>query len=297
MGGNVYDYSSSSYLATKAVEYADKSYREIFKQRTMNDMLDPKKVKHRESAPSENHPNPTPISVFLDGSGSMGILAEKIAKSGLKSIYDNLVQGHLVQSPHILFGVYGDSHQSDRAPLQVTEFESDHTIVNYIEKLYIEGGGGSNSYESDALPLLFAKHKFKLHKQCRKGYIFTIGDEYHQPRLDFRDYDAIGVNISDMTVQERSISTKDLYNSLKNDFHIFHLIVKEGNFCRVRGYDRVYDNWCEVYDKDHVLPLVDVDCIGEVISAIIAIDQGIDRQTITSSFGHKAKEAVDSLFV
>lgn len=62
---------------------AHKTRDEVFTSRRLDQSLDPKGVKIRESRDSADSPEATPIIVAVDVTGSMGMLAEAIARKGL----------------------------------------------------------------------------------------------------------------------------------------------------------------------------------------------------------------------
>ena len=149
---------------------------EIFKKREIDPKLDPKYITSRLSCDSEEHPDSTPIIIGLDVTGSMGYLAEEIAKNGLHETMMKLFSTKPVSDPQIMFSAIGDC--SDRAPLQVTQFESDIRIAEQLLQLWLEGCGGDGPEDYPLLWYFASRHTTtdRYEKRHKKGYLFTIGD-------------------------------------------------------------------------------------------------------------------------
>lgn len=132
----------------------------------------------RESRDSTEHPVTTPIAVFFDETGSMGHIPVALQKD-LGELYGTILRKGYAEHPQVLVGAYGDA-ETDRVPLQVSQFESDNRIDDNLDKLFLEGNGGGNGGESMALAWYYlATHTAtdSLEKRGKKGYAFFIGDE------------------------------------------------------------------------------------------------------------------------
>ena len=120
---------------------ARQTAQQTFKSRTMDQYLDPMNVKMRESRDSADHPVSMPIILDFDVTGSMGDLAHEIASSTLGKVMQEIWDRKPVPDPQIMFMANGDA-KCDNAPLQVSQFESSNVLVEQMEKIYLEGGGG-----------------------------------------------------------------------------------------------------------------------------------------------------------
>jgi hypothetical protein len=127
----------------------------VFASRAIDSDLNPFGVAVRESRDSDLNPESTAIIVGLDVTGSMGMIADALARKGLGTMVEEILARKPVSDPHILCMGIGDVLY-DRAPLQVTQFEADIRIAKQLEKLWLEKGGGGNSCESYTLPWYFA---------------------------------------------------------------------------------------------------------------------------------------------
>lgn len=181
MGGSSYSYSRRE-LKSHSLGYKTKSVNEIFEQNTkrqIHEQMDPKGVVIRESRDSEAHPHSIPIIIALDLTGSMGHIPHELVKDGLPKIMSGIIQ-HGIPDPQVLFLGVGD-HECDRAPLQISQFESgDEELDMWLTRTYIESGGGGNAGESYSLAHYFAATHCvtdNWDKRKQKGLLFTIGDE------------------------------------------------------------------------------------------------------------------------
>lgn len=167
-----------------AASTAGKSTDAVFAARGIDQDLNPFGVALRESRDSDLNPASTAIIVGLDVTGSMGMIADALAREGLGIMVEEILARKPVSDPHILCMGIGDV-LCDQAPLQVTQFEADIRIARQLEKLWLEKGGGGNSCESYTLPWYFAAMHTAIdcfEKRGKKGYLFTVGDE--EPPLD-----------------------------------------------------------------------------------------------------------------
>jgi hypothetical protein len=121
----------------------------------VHESMDPAKMKNgkRESRDSVEHPLSVPIFVGLDVTGSMARTPAEV-QTALPQLMGLLLKQGFVTDPSICVAAIGDA-ASDRAPLQVGQFESGIEIDNDIANIYMEGNGGGNDHESYDLALLF----------------------------------------------------------------------------------------------------------------------------------------------
>src|SRR2546425_9211359 len=117
MGSGTFD--AGAYCAYSAATRG-KSTDEIYAARDINKNLDPKGVKLRESRDSADNPNSTPIIVALDVTGSMGILADVIAREGLGTLFKEILDRKPITDPHLMFMAVGHAN-FDSAPLPASQ--------------------------------------------------------------------------------------------------------------------------------------------------------------------------------
>jgi len=148
-------------------------------------ILDPKGVVKREARDSADHPNTTPIVVIQDGTLSRGedflYLWQK-----LPMFIGQMYLQNYVPHPVLSLAVVGDMTDSDRFPLQVSQFEADNRLDTAMEQFIIEKGGGGSGRESYELAAYFYATRSELDANLRgeKGFCFIFGDERFYDVLD-----------------------------------------------------------------------------------------------------------------
>ena len=232
----------------------------------------------RESRDSADNPESTAIIVGLDVTGSMGRVLDAMARKGLPTLAEELYSRKPVTNPHLMFMGVGDTN-CDSAPLQVTQFEADIRIAEQLTNLYLERGGGGNDYESYILPWYFAAMNTSIdcfEKRGKKGYLFTCGDEMPTPGLKASHLEQF------LGGQHKDYTAEEVYALVSRNYEVFHLIVKEGSFCR-HHFDQVHDAWTDLIGQ-RALVLEDHTKMGEVIISAIQVNEGEDAKKVASSW-------------
>ena len=265
--------------------------KQVFKQTTIKSIFDPKGVMLRESRDSEVNPNSNAIILGLDVTGSMGIVAEKIATEGLGKLVDGILTRKPVDDPHVMVMAIGDAF-CDLAPLQVSQFEADIRIAEQLKELWLEGGGGGNAFESYDIPWYFAGKRTAIdcfEKRGKKGYLFTIGDEPPPPQ----GLTSQQINSIFNGGEEKSYSSEEMLELAQEKYNVFHIICEQGSHC---SYNQSRDNtiakWRNLLGKKAIL-LSDYDYISEVIISVMEVNEGADPESVINSWEKiDAKNAV-----
>jgi hypothetical protein len=223
MGHGTYSVTNRTNNAEK-FGYATASIGETFKQRTINNAMNPHGIQVRESRDSVQHPNSFAIILGLDVTGSMGSVPHFLVKEGLPHIMDKIIQNQ-EPDPQLLFLGIGD-HECDSSPLQVGQFESsDELLDKWLTDVYLEGGGGGNAGESYLLAWYFAAQHTAIdcfEKRQRKGLLFTIGDEpclTSLPKTVVRKLMGEG--------QFEDYTAAKLLEKAREKYEVYHIHVKE----------------------------------------------------------------------
>lgn len=215
--------SVSSLTGEVTTKYS--SVQQMYTQRDICEELNPKDV-IRECVDSKEHPNTLPVILALDVTGSMGSSAMEVAKK-LNVVMTKLYES--VKDVEFMVMGIGDIVYDD-APIQVSQFESDVRIAKWLDKIYFEGGGGGNNYESYTAAWYIGAYRTKLDcwKRGRKGVIITMGDEPLNPVLEA---DLLSDFVGDTGVQDESIlDTANLYKAVSEKYNVYHLNVMHGYF-------------------------------------------------------------------
>jgi len=257
---------------------AGKRTEEIFTSSGMHPGLNPYRV-DRESRDSLVNPASTAIVIGLDVTGSMGMIADAMAREGLGTLVEEILQRKPVSDPHILACGIGDAWH-DEAPLQVTQFEADIRIADQLKMIWLEKGGGGNNHEGYHLPWYFAAQHTRIdcfEKRNTKGYLFTVGDEEPPPQLLAKQAREI---FGDRL--ERDLSAQELLTLVSRMYHVFHVVVEEGSHAR-QHLPRVLDKWRALLGQ-RVLRLKDYRRLAEVVVSAIEVNEGRDRETVAKSW-------------
>lgn len=257
-----------------------KSSSAIFtSHRGMKDELNPKGVMVRESRDSTDNPNSTAMIVGLDVTGSMGMIAESLAKEGLGILFQETLDRKPITDPHMMFMAIGDAYH-DSAPLQVSQFEADNRIIEQLTGIYLEGGGGGNSFESYDLPWYFASQHTSIdcfEKRGKKGYLFTVGDEEFPHGLRKTQIEEF---IGDKV--QGDYTSEELFEMASKMYHVFHVIVEEGSHCR-HSKDKVVASWRKVLGQRALL-LSDYTKLSEVIVSAMQVIEGESAAAVAKSW-------------
>jgi hypothetical protein len=287
MGSGTFDATAYRSFARST---ASKTTDEIYTSRGIDKNLDPKGVKMRESRDSADNPNSTPLIVALDVTGSMGMLADIIAREGLGTLFTEILARKPFTDPHLMFMAVGDAN-FDKTPLQVSQFEADNRIVEQLTQIFLEHGGGGNCFESYNLPWYFAAHHTihdSLIKRGKRGYLFTVGDEEAPNDLT---KDQIAKFIGD--TPERVPSTAEMLAEAQRMYDVFHIIIEEGSHASSH-MDRVTRSWGKLLGQ-RVIRLADHKKLAQTIVSTIEVVEGRDAKVSTAAFGSAVYDAVKHL--
>lgn len=264
----------------------NKTTDDIYSRR-MHKNLDPKGIGMRESRDSTDNPQSTPVIIALDVTGSMGMIADVIARDGLGTLFTSILDRKPITDPHLMFMGVGDAN-CDSAPLQVSQFEADKRIIEQLTQIYLEHGGGGNNFESYNLPWYFASEHTvhdSYQKRAKRGYLFTVGDEEVPIALSKGQ---IKQFIGDEV--ERDIEPSEALEAAQRFYNVFHVVIKEGSHAR-SNLDRVMSSWTALLGQ-HVIPLSDHTKLAETIVSVIEVAEGISAASSASRWGGRVSSVV-----
>lgn len=196
----------------------------VFRQQECHPLMNPKGVRVRESRDSAEHPSSLGIVFALDVTGSMGAIPKLLATEQLPKFMKVLMDCK-VAGPQLLFMAVGDA-TSDRAPLQVGQFESTAELMDqWLTWSYLEGGGGGQGQESYELALYFLAQHTEMDcwvQRSKRGYLFMTGDEKPYPVLSRHIVEAVvGDRLDD------DLGVEEIVAELQKTFVPFFLIPDE----------------------------------------------------------------------
>lgn len=253
---------------------------DVFVSKSLTIELDPKGIEMRESRDSDINPLSTAVIIGLDVTGSMGRILDAMARKGLGTLCTEIYDRKPVTDPHIMCMGIGDAAARDRAPLQVTQFEADIRIATQLEKIYLERGGGGNDSESYTLPWFFAANHTSIdcfEKRGKKGFLFTAGDEMPPQILRAEEVERVlGYR------PQADITTQELLEQVSRTYHVFHLIVEEGDFFSHAG-SRVTKAWQALLGQN-ALSLSDHTKLAEVVVSAMQVVAGDSVDDVAGSW-------------
>lgn len=257
--------------------YMSKSVDQIFKQRSINNAMNPHGIVVRESRDSDEHPNVVSIILALDVTGSMGSIPHFLVKEGLPNIMSNLISGG-IKDPQLLFLAIGD-HECDESPLQVAQFESnDELLDKWLTDVYLEGGGGGNAGESYLLAWYFAGYHTVIdsfEKRNKKGFLFTIGDE---PTLKLIPKNVLKEMMGDG--QYNTFSASDLLEKAMQKYNCYHLHIKQTN---AGSRQETIDGWKQLMG-DNLIIVENKNDVAKIIQDVVIKVEG---NNLTSTTTHQ----------
>ena len=289
MGGGAWtratatNYVSASYAAygaTSLDDLAKLSVNQVYSARRIDPLLDPKGV-IRECRDSKEHPATFPIILALDVTGSMGNAA-KMCAAKLNDIMENLY-GKVNDVEFLMMGI-GDLNYDD-APIQATQFESDVRILDQTTKIYFEGGGGGNSYESYTAAWYFGLHNTDLDcwKRGKKGIIITLGDEPLNPYLPGR---ALGNALGHPT---QDVNTDELYKEVCEKFDVYHIVITDSHTAD-RYESSIRGSWGNLLGQRCMYAKCDE--LDKVIGQIVDDSQGAQAFSTRKTETNSSKEGI-----
>lgn len=214
---------AATYNVSNSIDILNMTTEQVFRSSALDPALNPRGVM-RECRDSEEHPNTVPVILALDVTGSMGKAARACAAK-LDEIMTELY-GKVTDVEFLMMGI-GDLAY-DNGPIQASQFESDIRILDQTMKIWFEGGGGGNSWESYTAAWYFGLHNCDLDcwKRGKKGIIITLGDEPLNPYLPGRTLTAV------LDIHSEDVDTKALYEQAREKYDIHHIAItdKEASF-------------------------------------------------------------------
>jgi hypothetical protein len=272
-------WSSGDYTRyATSTNYRAKSVREVFESRNVPDMLNPAKLKLRESCDSADNPESTPIILALDVTGSMGRYASEIAKDHLPTIMTRILEERPVTDPHMMFMGIDDVACSPGEALQVSQFEADIRILEQLRNIFLVGNGGGNGSESYDLAWYFAANKTKIdsfEKRGQKGYLFTFGDEL-APERAVTNYDLKRTFATGEFPE--CVTPEAMLEAAQQRYHVFHVIIEQGDFAS-RDVKGVRKSWKRLLGKN-VICVRDTAYLADIILATLHIANGADPELV-----------------
>jgi hypothetical protein len=242
-----------------------KSTEDVFQQRACHPLMSPKGVRTRESRDGADHPESLGIVFALDVTGSMAEIPSQLASKTLPT-FMKVLGDCRVKDPQILFCAVGDA-TSDRAPLQVGQFESTAELMDqWLTWSYLERGGGGTGQESYELALYFLALHTEMDcmvKRRKRGYLFMTGDEQPYPILSRHIVESV---VGDRL--DEDLKVEEIVAELQKTFVPFFLVPEPGRRSKCEP------RWRELLG-DHVLCLDRPEDVCYAAGGAVALLEGL----------------------
>jgi len=254
------DYSTARGRKTDSSGNLDSRMTEqqLFTQRGLHPRLNPRNIT-RECCDSKDHPESVPVILALDVTGSMGAASAEVAKK-MNEVMTRLY-GTVKDVEFLVMGIGDLSY--DRAPLQMSQFESDIRIAEQLDLVYMEHGGGGNDFESyTAAWYMGVRHtKLDCWKRGRKGLIITMGDEPMNPYLPREPL----AQVTGDSLQA-DVETQALSREAAEKYEIYHLHVTHRQ--PDRYLDAAENSFGRILQAGHMI-VTDLNGIADTLIRIV----------------------------
>jgi len=160
--------------------------------------------------------NTTPIVVAMDVTRSRGDDTKRLYDQ-LPTLMERMEERGYVDGPGISFAAVGDAF-SDKAPLQVGQFEGDNRLDEVLGNIWIEEGGGGTGQESYELCAWYygGTNCVQLAAgEGGKGFFFFVGDEGFYPQV------AGAHRVAILGQEESDVDSAAAFAALAEKFHVF----------------------------------------------------------------------------
>lgn len=274
-GGSIRSEDMRHYYEDRSHILAATNAEQVFRASRIYPAFDPSEMKlPREACDSAASPHSRGIIYAEDVTGSMGSFLLSLIKEEFPRLITQTYES-VSYNPHIMFMGVGDVAAGDSAPLQVTQFETDLRMLEQLEKIYLEKGGGANRYESYILPWYFAAKHTKMdcwEKRKEKGFLFTFGDEWPTPNL--KSHEIKSVFGQNDTLDQRIITAQDCLDMASEKFNCYHIILHGSAYNSYSS--EIISEWKDLMGG-HVCDLRNHHYLPELVTSILRMYEGMSK--------------------
>ncbi len=255
MGGGYYDRDVSTGSSSGGWDYTSDAPSSNFDTNTDGADPDVKKTTRRLKCDKEN-----PIVVAMDVTGSMGA-ASKVIYDKMPMFFGQIKIQDYLPEPAISFAAVGDT-TCDRDPIQICDFAEGTELDEWLEKLYLEGGGGGGAHESYEMFAYYYGEKVDLTHPNKKPFMFFIGDEGFYKTIT-------SSNIKKwFNITSEEVDSAGIFEDLKEIYNVF-LIHKTYSFGSTDK--KILKQWTDAIGQECVLILEDPKAVVDVMLGAIAL--------------------------
>lgn len=200
----------------------------------------------------------SPIIVVLDVTGS-NINFARVVYDKLPMFYGQIEQKGYLEDFEISFCAVGDAYY-DQYPLQIGNFAKGIELDSWLEKVVLEGGGGSFGEESYELAAYYLLKNTEF-KKGAEPIIFFVGDEKPYPKISCSQVEDFGIEF---------FQNVEPFRELRKKVHdnVFLLLNKA---CGKYFKDDIISCWEKLLAPEHVIKISEEKAIIDLMLGIISM--------------------------
>ena len=253
-GGTYYDRD-----VTDKTQRTSRGFSTVAEEKLSRDRADPALRPYKRKIICNNK---SPIVFAFDVTGSMGNLP-KIIYDKMPMIAGQIVEQGYLDDPIVSLAAIGDI-LCDEAPIQIGDFALVRNLDEWLQRIWLEGGGGGHAKESYEFTIYFYARNCEIPNAETPFFIIT-GDEGFREKLlatDLRER---------FGGEHESIDSQTVFEELKQKFQNNVFLVHR----YYSGADaKIVKQWEDTLGKEKVIRLGSDLAIADTILGIFALVTG-----------------------
>lgn len=206
----------------------------------------------------------SPLVVGFDDTGSMDVLP-KIFYDKAPMIAGQIVERGYLDNPMVSLAAIGDA-LCDEAPIQICDFSLIRNLDEWLQRIWLEAGGGGQAKESYELTAYFYARMCDIPKAVTPIFIF-LGDEGFREKILASDLKRhLGGN-------HENVDSRTIFNELKQKFmgnvFLIHRYYNQG------GHDpEIVEQWQKALGEEKVIILGSDLAVADTMLGLLALVTG-----------------------
>lgn len=227
------------------------------------------------------------LTILCDVTGSMGKWPATIFSK--LPYMDHECREYLGQGMEISFAAVGDAY-ADSYPIQIRPFKKGVALKEELEKLVVEGGGGSQSRESYELTCLYYL-KNAIMPKAKHPIMIIIGDEAFHPKVLKKH-----AKLANVTLESESMTAEAIFEELTKKFSVYLIRKPYTSKCGDLRDNEIHEKWEEVLGGERIAILPDPDRVVDTIFGILAKEKNRVDYFRKEIEGRQKKDQIDTVY-
>ena len=206
--------------------------------------------------------NQNPIVIAMDVTGSMGI-ASKVIYDKMPMFFGQIKIQNYLPDPAVSFAAVGDT-TCDRSPIQICDFETGEKLDEWLEKLYLEGGGGGGAKESYEMFAYYYLKNVELTHKNKNPFFFFIGDEGF-----YKDISPSNISKYFGTTNEKQ-NSEDVMKELLKAYN-GNVFLAHKPYSWAAEDKNIVRQWTDALGQENILTLEDPKSVVDVMLGAVAL--------------------------